>query len=34
MQGYLYPENMNHVFDEEGYFKTGDIAVSMNMETL
>lgn len=26
MQGYLYPENMNHVFDEEGYFKTGDIA--------
>ncbi|HGH0727102.1 TPA: o-succinylbenzoate--CoA ligase [Staphylococcus pseudintermedius] len=26
MQGYLYPENMNHVFDDEGYFKTGDIA--------
>lgn len=26
MKGYLYPENMDNVFDEEGYFKTGDIA--------
>ncbi|UXR70970.1 o-succinylbenzoate--CoA ligase [Staphylococcus sp. IVB6240] len=26
MDGYLYPEGLQNTFDEEGYFKTGDIA--------
>ncbi|MCG7338374.1 o-succinylbenzoate--CoA ligase [Staphylococcus sp. ACRSN] len=26
MKGYLYPKHISNTFDEEGYFKTGDIA--------